>query len=322
MVCLGVAAGCFDGDGVMLGVGVTREAAIVWIDAPDGVRLRAAHWPGARATVLLLSGRGEYIEQYRETVDALLDRGFGVWMFDWRGQGLSTRPLTDPLKHHVLNFERYLDDAELLLDRHVVPGLEGRALLMVAHSMGGHLGLRLLTRRPELFARAVISAPMIDFLGWGAGMRAFARMVFRVGCLLGLTERFGPGTPSRPNLDPVFEGNPLTSCPERFAARATLLRLTPAVHLGGATWGWLRAATQSQAALQRAVGRITVPTLVAIAGVDRLVDSRTTRAFVRRLPQGEALELPGARHELLREHDRYRLPFWAAIDRFLGVVPS
>jgi lysophospholipase len=296
-------------------------AEIVWLEAPDGVRMRAAHWPGPRGTVLLLSGRGEYVERYSETVQVLQDRGFGVWTWDWRGQGRSTRGLPDPLKHHVLDFGHYLDDAELILDRHVVPRLGGQPLLMLAHSMGGHLGLRLLARRPELFARAAISAPMIDFLGGGIAVRAFARAVFRAGCLLGKTEHFGPGTPARPNLNPTFEGNPLTSCPERFAASAALLRSMPDVHLGGATWGWLRAATQSQAALQREVKRITMPTLVAIAGADRLVDSRTIRAFVRRLPQGRALELPGARHELLREHDRHRLPLWAEIDRFLLGIP-
>ena len=299
------------------------DPQILWLETPDEKRLRAAHWPSiratnTRATVLLLSGRGEYIERYRETVEELLNRGFAVWMLDWRGQGMSTRPLPDPLKHHVLNFDHYLDDAEILLDHHIVPSLGGQPLVMLAHSMGGHLGLRLLARRPERFARAVISAPMIDFLGGGIAMRAFARMVFRVGCRLGRTEHFGPGTPPRPNLDPTFEKNPLTACPDRFAASAALLRSMPEVHLGGATWGWLRAATQSQAALQREVRKITMPTLVAIAGADRIVHSATTRAFVRRLPQGEALELPGARHELLREDDRTRIPFWAAIDRFLA----
>lgn len=296
----------------------------MWLDVPGGIRVRAAYWPGPRGTVLLLGGRGEYTERYGETIDALLDRGFGVWTLDWRGQGMSTRPLSDPLKHHVLSFEHYLDDAELLLDRHVVPGLNGQTLLMLAHSMGGHLGLRLLARRPELFARAAISAPMIDFLGGGPAVRAFARVVFRGGCLLGRTESFGPGTAPLPNLDPEFEGNPLTSCPERFAASTMLLRSLPGVHLGGCTWGWLRAATQSQAVLQReeTVRRISMATLVAIPGADRMVDNRTTRAFVRRLPQGESLELPGARHELLREHDRYRLPLWAAIDRFFGIEAS
>lgn len=302
-----------------------NDPEILWLDTPDNIRLRAAHWPGTthqRATVLLLGGRGEYIERYQETVEELLNRGFAVWMLDWRGQGMSTRPLPDPLKHHVLDFEHYLDDAEILLDQHILPtlaqNLPGQPLLMVAHSMGGHLGLRLLARRPELFARAVISAPMIDFLGGGPAMRAFARLVFRAGCRLGRTDRFGPGTPPRPKLNPPFENNRLTSCPDRFEASAALLRAMPDVHLGGATWGWLRAATKSQASLQGEAHKITMPTLVAIAGADQIVDNPTTRAFVRRLPRGEALELPGARHELLREHDRTRIPLWAAIDRFLA----
>ena len=63
--------------------------------------------------------------------------------------------------------------------------------------------------------------------------------------------------------------------------------------------------------------RITVPVLVLLAGEDSLVDNAAARRFVQRLPQGTLVELPGARHELLREHDRHRLPAWAAVDAFL-----
>jgi len=40
------------------------------------------------ATILLLAGRGEFIEKYAtEIVGELLERGFAVIAADWRGQG-------------------------------------------------------------------------------------------------------------------------------------------------------------------------------------------------------------------------------------------
>ena len=41
-----------------------KGASARWVDAEDGVRLRMAHWPltEAKGTVLLFSGRTEYIE--------------------------------------------------------------------------------------------------------------------------------------------------------------------------------------------------------------------------------------------------------------------
>lgn len=295
-----------------------------WLQAPHGIRLRAAHWPtGPRGTALLLNGRTEFIEKYLEPVAELQSRGFAVWTLDWRGQGASSRLLPDPVPNHVARFGDHLDDLGLLLDRHVLPRLDGRPLVLLAHSMGGHLGAHVLARRPELFARAVLSAPMIDFLRPTRLPRRLARLAIQLACLRpGHARRPGAGTSPLPELDRLFDGNPLTTCPERYAADIALLRATPALAVGGATWGWLRAAAASIAALHRPgfAARITLPVLVALAGADRLVDNRASRLFAHGLPLGEVLDVPGAQHELLREHDRHRMPLWAAIDRFLQPV--
>lgn len=295
--------------------------SVHWLGTPDGLRLRAAHWPaGPRGTVLLLNGRVEFIEKYLEPVQELRSRGFGVWALDWRGQGLSSRLLPDPVPGHAVRFTDYLDDLDLLLDRLVLPGLQGRPLVMLAHSMGGHLGARLLARRPGLFARAVLCAPMLDFRRKrGLTLRA-VRLLAGAACLVpGVAARPGPGTSRLPPLYRPFEGNPLTGCPGRYAADAAWMRDQPALRVGGATWGWLRAASASIAALNRpdAARAITLPVLVLVAGDDRLVDNRATRRFAARLPDAELMEFPGARHELLREHDRHRILAWAAVDSFL-----
>src|ERR1700738_334711 len=90
-----------------------------------GARLRYACWnvPGtARGTVVVLTGRGEFVDKYAtEVVGELLGRGYAVIAMDWRGQGLSDRPLADRNKGHIDIFETYLADLRLFLDKIVAP---------------------------------------------------------------------------------------------------------------------------------------------------------------------------------------------------------
>ena len=79
------------------------------VEASDGGKGRIAVWPARggdtpsaakgrkkekpRGTVLLLHGRTEFIEKYYPVIEKLLQRGFAVATLDWRGQGLSERPV-------------------------------------------------------------------------------------------------------------------------------------------------------------------------------------------------------------------------------------
>src|SRR3982074_3953795 len=69
-----------------------------------GARLRYACWnvPGtARGTVVVLTGRGEFIDKYAtEVVGELLGRGYAVISMDWRGQGPAGRPPAARKKAH------------------------------------------------------------------------------------------------------------------------------------------------------------------------------------------------------------------------------
>src|SRR5215831_11847947 len=75
-----------------------------------------------RGTILLLTGRGEFIEKYAtEIAGELLGRGFAVLALDWRGQGLSDRLLADRDKGHIDNFTTYMADLRLFIDQVVMP---------------------------------------------------------------------------------------------------------------------------------------------------------------------------------------------------------
>ena len=144
-------------DGVVVGA----------IKTSDGVNLRFARWappPGRKGTVVLMQGRAEFIEKYFETVRDLQARGFAVATFDWRGQGLSDRRLSDRHKGYVRNFGNYITDLEAVMEQVVLPDCPPPHFAL-AHSMGGTVLLRVAHAGKRWFDRIVLSAPMIDLPG-------------------------------------------------------------------------------------------------------------------------------------------------------------
>jgi lysophospholipase len=115
-----------------------------WLRTQDGLRLRAAVWGGGtRGTAVVFPGRTEFIEKYGRVVGRLRAFGLSVAVIDWRGQGLSARNPAAPHLGHVEDFRHYQHDVAALLAHPEVERLPGPRHL-VAHSMGGCIGLRTL----------------------------------------------------------------------------------------------------------------------------------------------------------------------------------
>jgi lysophospholipase len=293
-------------------------ARAFWITAADGVRLRAAVWSaGDRGTAVVFPGRTEYIEKYGRVAARLAARDLAVVAIDWRGQGLSDRRPGN--LGHVDDFRDYQRDVAALM---ALVGLldlpEPRYLL--AHSMGGCIGLRSLLERAD-FCGAVMSAPM-----WHLQMRSATRelttRVTRVASLIGLGGRLTPGTTVQATVLGVgFEGNALTSDPEHFAYMVRQLAAHPELGLGGPSIGWTYAALEEMARLY--LGPLPrEPVLVMLGSEETVVSTSVIRSQVAKLPAGELLELESARHELFMERRPILERVWAAVDRFLDSVPA
>ena len=111
----------------------------------DNVRLRAMRaipWE-PRGTVVLLGGRGDYIERYFETVRDLMARGFAVAMVDLRGQGGSQRISRKPYRDVTSSFASFEEDVRTLMDGLVLPTCPA-PYFALGHSTGGHILLRVL----------------------------------------------------------------------------------------------------------------------------------------------------------------------------------
>ncbi len=288
--------------------------------ASDGLRIRWAYRsvPStvSRGAVVLLNGRTEYLEKYAETAADLHRRGWAVYSMDWRGQGLSDRLTANRLKGHVGRFRDYLDDLAKFVDLVQTHGAK-RPLILLGHSMGGHIGLRFLREFRHPFACAVLTSPMID-IELPAVPRSLLRGYIRAMVRLGFGKAFIPGGTAYAHKDRVFADNPLTSDPERFERRLADIAADPRLAVGGVTYGWLDAAFNS---INRVMASgfprgLALPLLIVRASEDRIVSRQAQEDFCRQAPECRRVEVPGARHELLVESDACRRVFWQAFDSF------
>jgi lysophospholipase len=313
-----------DGTGAEVALVTTETAhfahpgAVHTLVTADGVRLRAAIWrgPEPKATVLIVQGRAEFIEKYVEVINDFMARDFAVVAFDWRGQGGSQRLLRDPLKGHVDGFELYqqdLDAAHALADRENLP----RPRCAVAHSMGSHVLIHAFAQGDTRFDRAVLVAPMVDLVG--VGPPRLARGLAMTLNAVALGGAYVPGGTKGLVPKTGFEGNRLTSDPQRFQRMVDLMKAGPHLCIGDPTIAWVHAAFRSMDEMrgEQFGAASRVPSLMLTAGADRMVSSPAAAALAERLRGCQCVEVPGARHEILMESDAIRGMAMAAIDAFI-----
>ena len=293
------------------------------LKTPDGVALRFARWappPGRKGTVCLFPGRAEFIEKYFETVRDLRERGFAVAILDWRGQGGSERALRDPRKGHVRNFAQYQIDLETFIHEIVLPDCPP-PVFALAHSMGATILLVAARAGHQWFERTVLLAPMIAL----PGMRrsTVTRRMVRSLRLLGLGSTYVPGGEAAVLQQRPFIGNMLSSDPVRYARNVAVLEAAPELAIGRPTVAWADSAFRVMLELSEPgyPARIRQPVLIIAAGLDAIVSTPAIDEFAARLRTGSHLIVPGARHELLMEQDRFRGQVLAAFDAFVPGTP-
>ncbi len=298
-----------------------------------------------RAAVVIANGRTESYLKYRELALTLWCRGYAVYMPDHRGQGLSTRVLAyrdgvtrrredeTPGQYvnrgHVEDFDNHVGDLEHFVHQ-VVPANVPRLLL--AHSMGGAIGLRLLQKQPALFVAAALSSPMLGVPVQFAcgGLAAWGEQRGRDAYVPGSgpwadEERY----PYREDLAFLLRvGWHYTGSPVRhdlWHREFALPRRAPDgriedLRIGGPTLGWFAAACDIVDKLQSDAARVRIPVLVLIAADDTVIPEGRQRALCAAIaanaaPPGgcRAVRIDEARHEMFIERDQAR-------DRLLSEV--
>lgn len=290
--------------------------------AADGWAMRRYDWPQPdgrppRGSLLFQTGRGDMPEKYLEALAHWHAQGWAISGFDWRGQGGSGRLLADPQIGHIDDFSHWTDDLSDFVSawQPAAPG----PVVMMGHSMGGHLLLRALLQQQVKPDAMVLSAPMLGFdlplpVSWVAALVRRAARLWPTAKAWSGNEK--PGTlASRQSL--------LTHDTQRYADELWWRDQKPELVLGPPSLNWLSQAYDSCLAIEALAGQVEVmtPLLILATRGDGLVSPAAIERVAARLPHTR-LHLYGkdVAHELLREVDAVRGDALARVDAFLDEV--
>ena len=289
-----------------------------WAVTSDGKRIRVGHWPlqGARGTVLLFPGRTEYIEKYGHTAAEFAARGLATVAIDWRGQGLADRLLDDPLVGHVEAFSDYQKDVAALM-RAVRALSLPRPYFLLAHSMGGCIGLRAVMEGLGVQA-AAFTGPM-----WGIYVKPHLRLaastLSKVMPMIGRGHGLPPGTKKEPYVsDMPFEDNMLTTDRQMWDVMVDQLAAHPELGLGGPSYVWLR---EALAETQHLAGRPApnLPAITWLGSRERIVNVPPIHTRMEGWKGGRLEIVEGCEHEVLMESESTRATVMDGMEKlFLG----
>ena len=231
-------------------------------------------------TLLAVHGLSEHSGRYNGLAAAAADAGLALAAVDLYGHGESPGR-----RGHVRSFEADHLGAVDALVRRVEKDRPEMPLVLVGHSMGGLIAARWAQQR--VFARRLrglvlitpFVAPRMAIPGWKLALAGALRSLFpAVSLATGIAD------------EDVFRD------PEeraRFAADPLVQRRISAGH-----WASL---TAQRERLCADAADLDIPTLVLLAGDDRVVSSDAARELAGRLPEATVIEYPGAFHGLLHD---------------------
>jgi len=257
---------------------------------------------------LLLHGFGASVFSWRKVTEPLARLG-SVVAFDRPGFGLTDRPMPD----RWLSGSPYGEDAYARLTAGLMDGLGiGRAIL-VGHSAGGELAVRVALRHPERVTGLVLEAPALKgyhyrlphavrwFLSTRparmAGPRLARAMVGRLSRLIDISWH------DTTKLDE-----------ETLAGYRRPLR----------TMNWDRALWEIIIApkgepMARRLGELRVPVLFVTGDDDRIVLARMTREAAAQVPGSALVVIANCGH---LPHEECPAEFVAAVERFVTAQKS
>lgn len=268
--------------------------------ATDGYEFYYRRWKPTgkpRGRLVFVHGIRSHGGWYGRSCAEFASAGFDVFFLDRRGSGLNTAHRGD-----TPSFRRLLDDlAEFLLHlRREKPWLP---TFLGGISWGGKLAVGLQYRRPGLVDGIVLLAP---------GLKPLIQPPIALRARLPLAAIVNP---TRKFPIPLNE-------PDLFTADVGWQKFIDSDRFGlrEATARFLFASFALDVYLRRAKRRVRVPSLLLLAGKDRVIDNAKTRKFVLGFPSrfNSVIEYPESHHTL--EFEPTGHPFMTDVTTWMARV--
>jgi alpha-beta hydrolase superfamily lysophospholipase len=267
---------------------------------PDGTQLysRVYENEAAQGDILIVHGFGEHSGRYDALIAHLLGKGYSVTAYDQRGHGKSAG-----LYGHVDRFAQYEEDLDFMVSV-VRAHSESKKLFLVAHSMGGLVALRYLTKQPNTVTGAVISAPLVEI---ATKVPAHKRFIAKVSATLAprmrMANEINPAVLSRdPEIGRAYAADPLVG--KMVSTR------------------WFAEALKAMDEVKRNAAQISLPVLVMHGTEDKLANVEATKNLFANIGSTDKRSkiYEGYYHELFNEPEKQevfeRVAHWLELRSF------
>jgi len=248
--------------------------------------------------IIILPGLSEFCEKYYETANYFIKHSYDCLTIDWAYQGRSTRLNKSSHKRHSDGYETDISDLKYIIDHYTN---QNAPLLMLGHSMGGHIGLRFLSQYPDYFQAASFSAPMLGIkdLKYSSWLIPLLSPVFKL-----FGKSYIPGGKDWREEARKSDGSDIFSSePARDALHNTWCLYNPILQIGNPTIKWVLESLKSISILKKNYQNIRTPTLLAIAECEEIVCNASILKASKKIPNSKLLNLKNAKHEILMETD-------------------
>jgi lysophospholipase len=253
-----------------------------------------------KPAILISSGRTEAAIKYKEFIFDLYNNGYSVYIHDHRGQGLSGRMTEDPDMGYIDTFQFYIDDMKYFYDN-ILKKSKHKKTYLLAHSLGGAIGITYLEQNPNDFNAAAFSSPM---LGLSSPICCATKV------LTGKKIKYASGGKYQ-NNNQSFEKNELTGSKIRHSRMNAAFAKDTLARLGGATYQWVNKSCKQFNYINDNIKSIQTPFILFSAENETIVKRKAHQKFIEEAQElGKTCEgylVENAQHELLIEKDEQRI---------------
>lgn len=251
-------------------------------------------------TVVISHGFTESAEKFSELIYYLHQAGYQTAIWEHRGHGRSLREGKNADTIYVEDFQDYVEDMHLLMEKRFKAFAGEGKLYLFAHSMGGCVGTLYLETYPGEFQKAVLNAPMLA-IEMGPCPLFLAQAVCKAAKLFGRgKERLfthGEFDPQEP-----FDVS-CTDSETRHFYYLNKRRENPDFQTSSASYSWADNAIRAgkRALKKENAARIQIPVLLIQAGKDNQVKAKAQQKLADTIPQNcRLVPFPEAKHECYR----------------------
>ncbi len=256
-------------------------------DGKGGTKIYYQFWKPEKveAVVLGIHGLAEYSGRYIHVADHFANEEIAFYALDQRGHGLS-----EGVRGHIDSFDDYLDDLDTFLEM-VKEKEPGKKIFLLGHSLGGTVSIAYALKHPEKIDGLILSSP---------GLKLATELDPD---LVKAIEELSKSNPTQelPNeIDPYTLSHDKEIC-EKYDKDPLVFKTITA-----------RFGTEFFTTMEKLIenaGKLKVPTLLLVAGDDKLVNPEGSKEFASKVTEKdfEMKIYDDFYHELFNEVEKERV---------------